>query len=132
MKLRAWSQHFIVTIRLSILEGALQYQIQELLEARYSSTACYFLVLTTLRGNLRRWSWSFTADAVIQEVSQTPLQLMIINSIAHLNISPNPLKRSNCLTGEHKNRPKSNSKWLEGNLAKSRLGQYFDLLPEKR
>ena len=130
MKLRAWSQHFIVTIRLSILEGALQYQIQELLEARYFSKACYFLVLTTLRGNLRRWSWSFTADAVFQEVSQTPLQLMIINSIAHLDISPNPLKRSNCQ--EHKNRPRSNGKWLEGNLAKSRLGQYFDLLPEKR
>ena len=38
------------------LEGALQYQIQERLEARYFSKACYFLVLTTLRGNLRRWS----------------------------------------------------------------------------
>ena len=44
---------------------------------------------------------------------------MIINSIAHLDISPNPLKRSNCQ--EHKNRPRSNGKWLEGNLAKNRL-----------
>ena len=45
---------------------------------------------------------------------------MIINSIAHLDISPNPLKKSNCLTGGHKNRPRSNGKWLEGNLAKNR------------
>ena len=59
-------------------------------------------MLTTRRGNLRRWSWNFTADAVIQEVSQTPLHLMIINSIAHLAILPNPLKRSNGLTGELK------------------------------